>query len=149
VPGAHALLAAMREAGLGIAVVTNNVTAEQAEKVRHCAFETLVDWLVTSEDVGASKPEPKIFEAALDRLGVEPGEAVMVGDAWGTDIAGARAAGIRAVWFNRQSVALPDPAVDELTTLEPTARAARVIIGAPDQSSAPAVPRARPAGARR
>ena len=43
----------------------------------------------------------------------------MIGDAWGTDIEGARAAGIRPVWFNRFGAASPDPGVTEIHSLVP------------------------------
>ncbi|MGI0130790.1 MAG: HAD family hydrolase [Thermoplasmata archaeon] len=84
-----------------VGVVTNHTVAEQEEKLVFLALETDVDFLVTSEEVGAAKPDPSIFRAALDRACVSSAEAVMVGDGWETDIVGARAAGIAAVWFNR------------------------------------------------
>jgi beta-phosphoglucomutase-like phosphatase (HAD superfamily) len=89
----------------------------------------LVDALVTSEEAGATKPDGRIFETALDRLGITPAQAVMVGDAWSTDIEGAIAAAIRPVWFNRCAAPSPDPTVAELTALEPTAHAVAVIRG--------------------
>ena len=51
---------------------------------------------------------------------MDAAQAVMVGDAWTTDIAGAMAAGIRPIWFNRRRAASPNPDVIELTALEPT-----------------------------
>ncbi len=129
VAGATALLSAIRAAGLRIAVVTNNLIVEQTLKLRRCALDVFVDALVTSEDAGAAKPDARIFEAALDRLGLTPAQAVMVGDAWSTDIEGALAAGIRPVWFNPQAAPNPNPAVAELTALEPTEQAVRVIRG--------------------
>jgi HAD superfamily hydrolase (TIGR01662 family) len=129
VPGAHALLAELRDAGLAIAVVTNNLTAEQEEKLRRCQLDVMVDALITSEHAGAAKPDVRIFTAALERLRVGADQVVMVGDAWHTDIAGAIAAGIRPVWFNRIAAVPPDPGVAELTSLEPTPHAVEVIRG--------------------
>lgn len=129
VPGAAVLLESLRAEGLAIAIVTNNMTAEQTLKLRRCGLDVLIDTLVTSEDVGAAKPETRIFAAALDRLGLEARDAVMVGDAWGTDIAGALAAGIRPVWFNRRARPTPDAAVPQLRSLAPVDHAARVIRG--------------------
>jgi putative hydrolase of the HAD superfamily len=61
----------------------------------------LVDGVVTSADAGAAKPDPAIFERALDVARVDPGEAVHVGDSLENDVAGARALGIRAILIRR------------------------------------------------
>jgi HAD superfamily hydrolase (TIGR01509 family) len=119
VPGAPALLEAL-DSLVKIGIVSNNLLQEQEEKVRFCGFEPFVDALVVSEAVGISKPDPGIFTVALERLACEPSSAVMVGDAWRTDVAGARAAGIRPIWFNRSGGAPPEAAsVTELRALEP------------------------------
>ena len=62
----------------------------------------LVDGAVTSAEVGAAKPEPRVFERALTVAGVEPGEALHVGDKVDNDVEGAAAAGIRAVLVQRE-----------------------------------------------
>jgi putative hydrolase of the HAD superfamily len=53
-----------------------------------------------------------------------------VGDAWATDIEGARAAGVRPVWLNRFGALSRDPAVAELQALEPIGTAWHLIVGA-------------------
>jgi putative hydrolase of the HAD superfamily len=120
VEGAPALLRLLR-GRVTVGIVSNNHTAEQADKLAATGLAPLVDFLLTSEDAGAEKPNPKIFEVALERAGARPEEAVMVGDTWATDILGARAAGIRAVWLNRRSVPRPDDerGVVELRSLRP------------------------------
>ncbi len=55
-----------------------------------------------SDEVGYNKPHRLIFETALGQLRVNPSEAVHVGDLIQTDIAGAKAIGMRAIWFNRK-----------------------------------------------
>lgn len=129
VPGALPLLRALKHAGIQTAIVTNNIVSEQRLKIDRCGFTAFVDELVTSEEVGVQKPGAAIFHTALERLGVSPGEAVMLGDAWATDIEGARGAGIRAVWLNRLGTPTRDPAVPELRSLEPVEDALEVIIG--------------------
>ena len=119
VPGALELAVAIKRAGLSIAIVTNNLTSEQQTKIARCGLDIHVDALITSEVIGATKPDVRIFEAALARVGVRPDEAVMIGDAWHTDIVGACAAGVRAIWLNRAGLATPDPSVAEIRALEP------------------------------
>jgi putative hydrolase of the HAD superfamily len=111
--GAAALLAALKPHAR-VAIVTNNLLEEQQNKLALCGFTPFVDALVASENVGVSKPDPAIFHIALDRVGASRPEAVMVGDSWQSDIAGARAAGIRAVWFNPQRLPRPLPHYDEV-----------------------------------
>jgi HAD superfamily hydrolase (TIGR01549 family) len=130
VPGALDLAAAIRRAGLPIAVVTNNILSEQRAKMAICGLDAYVDALITSEEIGVTKPDVRIFEAALSRCGAQPHEAVMIGDAWHTDILGARAAGIRPIWLNRLATPSPDPSVAELRALDPWHDAWRVITSA-------------------
>jgi putative hydrolase of the HAD superfamily len=112
-------------------IVTNNVAAEQRQKIAACGFGPLLDAVVISEEAGVTKPDPRIFRLALDALGCEAGETVMIGDAWGTDIEGARAAGISPVWFNRFGAASPDPSVKEIHSLAPWASVLSVLFPGP------------------
>lgn len=57
------------------------------------------DYLAYSDEVGVSKPHPRIFEAALDGCGADAAHAVHIGDIERTDIAGARAMGMRSILF--------------------------------------------------
>jgi HAD superfamily hydrolase (TIGR01549 family) len=120
VAGAQALLVALYSR-VRIAIVSNNLRAEQEDKLRRCELDRFVDVLVVSEEVGMSKPDPEIFRIALQRLGCTSREAVMIGDSWQADIVGARTAGMPAIWFNRAKRPCPDPdaGVIELHSLEP------------------------------
>ena len=75
-------------------------------------LDAAIDGVVSSRDVGARKPDAAFFAAALrqagvHRRGVAPARAVMVGDSIANDVAGAKAAGLRAVWFNPSRRPLP------------------------------------------
>ena len=61
-----------------------------------------------SAELGAAKPEPEAFDALAKRLGLFPGNLVMVGDSWADDIEGALAAGWTAIWINRAGKPRPD-----------------------------------------
>ncbi len=127
VPGAPEFLHRL-EGRARIGVVTNNTVAEQVEKLRFLGLERVVDPLVTSEEVGAAKPAAELFRAALDRGGAGSEDTVMVGDHWEADIVGARAAGIRAIWFNRFREPRPAPAaMPEFDSFRPAARLERLL----------------------
>jgi len=78
--------------------------------------------LVFSDETGLCKPHPDVFARALRELGAEPCEVVHVGDLLRTDIAGAKGAGMRAVWVRSpyqdgESDAKPDYVIDSLHEL--------------------------------
>jgi HAD superfamily hydrolase (TIGR01509 family) len=71
-----------------------------------------LDAVVVSDAFGLRKPRPEIFEEVLSRLGVEPEEAVHVGDSLRVDVVGAAALGIRTVWLTRR-IRDPEAALSE------------------------------------
>src|SRR5207248_6567894 len=99
-----------------------NLFEEQRDKLEYCGRARFVDALVVSEEAGVLKPDPAIFQIALARLGADAAHAVMVGDSWAADVAGARAAGIRAIWFNPSGKPIPadPPDVAEIRALSPS-----------------------------
>jgi len=67
-------------------------------------IEPYIDFVVTSGEVGADKPKPPIFLAALQRAGVSPSEAVHIGDQYKLDIVGARDVGIAPILIDRHDL---------------------------------------------
>jgi putative hydrolase of the HAD superfamily len=88
----------LRRRGLKLGLVSNT-GRNLDEFVRHHGLD--VDAAVSSGTHGKTKPHPTIFQAALERLGVQPGEAVMVGDSIEDDVDGAKAVGMRGVLLDR------------------------------------------------
>ncbi len=67
--------------------------------------------VVTARETGVAKPDRRIFDAVLDRLGVTPQELLHIGDAPRDDIEGAHGAGIASVWVNRHDRSWSHPHV--------------------------------------
>ncbi len=87
-----------------LAIVSNGLGPEQRLKIGPLGLDRYIDVAAISSELGARKPEPAIFRHALDHLGVAPGEAIHVGDDFGADVVGARAAGLAAgIWLNRDN----------------------------------------------
>jgi putative hydrolase of the HAD superfamily len=84
-----------------LALVTNGASCLQREKLATSGLADRFDAIVVSGDLGRGKPDPAIFAHALRAVGAEPAGAVMVGDNLDKDIDGALAAGLGAVWLNR------------------------------------------------
>lgn len=94
------LLDTLKCAGLSLGLISNwEPSLEEfcAEIGLAHAFRTIV----SSVKEGVEKPSPRIFEIALERLGVEPGAALYVGDDYRLDVVGARAAGLTPVLVDR------------------------------------------------
>ena len=89
----------LRRAGLRIGLVSNGAR-DLGSFVVHHRLE--VDAAVGSREHGWTKPHETIFRAALERLGVQPEAAAMVGDSLEDDVAGARALGMRAFLLDRE-----------------------------------------------
>lgn len=127
--GAVELLTALREKGLKIGIISNNLVEEQMEKLRVCNLLDHIDSITISEEAGIAKPDPQIFRIALERLGCSAKEVVMIGDSWENDIAPARALGIRTIWFNSYGVPSPDENIPSVTTFSDVNVLMRLIFG--------------------
>ncbi len=99
-PGAEHVLDTLRSAGVRVAIITNGFQAMQTRKIAHHGFRDRVDHVIISETVGAHKPDPRIFEYALEKTGGVAEESVHIGDHLANDIAGAIGAGLRAALYD-------------------------------------------------
>lgn len=93
-PGAEEFLAAT--AHLPRVIVTNGHRPQASEKITRLGLARHFRAVVTPDDCGARKPDPKIFKYALELLGVKAADALMVGDNHESDIAPALALGMQA-----------------------------------------------------
>lgn len=98
-----AVLARLRET-CRIGILTNGLPATQARKVAALDVAPLVDVVVYAceHGTGIGKPDPLAFHAALIAVGASSGHAIFVGDDPASDIAGARAVGLRSILVGRQ-----------------------------------------------
>lgn len=89
------------ELGLPTAVLTNGAAAQQHAKMAAIGLVNTMGPILTAEELGAAKPEARAFLGVCERLGVEPGAALHVGDRYDLDVVAARAAGLAAVYLDR------------------------------------------------
>jgi len=114
-PEVPEVLEALRANGVELGIVTNS-SQSMALRDRELAHVRLIDYFpscrISAVDAGYLKPDPRIFQAALDRLRLTPDQAVYVGDHLQADVVGAQSAGMRAVWrASGADAVLPDPEI--------------------------------------
>lgn len=98
----RAVIDALRARGILLGIITNGPSELQRAKLRGVGIEHLFDAVLVSGELGVAKPDEAIFQEGLARLAVEAAAAVHVGDNLEADVAGARGAGLHAVWIDRR-----------------------------------------------
>jgi putative hydrolase of the HAD superfamily len=119
-PDAVQALSSLRGAGLKIGLITNGSVRMQSRKLECLALSPMLDTILISEAEGIHKPDREIFDRALQRLNTHPARAVFVGDHPEVDVAGAKAAGMQAVWRRDPRVSQvveADAVIEELGAL--------------------------------
>ena len=87
-----------------LTIISNGFKEVQYYKFEHSGLAPYFTHTLISEEVGINKPQPEIFRIALQRNGISADEAVMIGDSYTSDIAGAKAAGIDQIWITSEGV---------------------------------------------
>jgi putative hydrolase of the HAD superfamily len=113
-PDARPALEELRAGGLRL-VAASNWDCSLPDVLERAGLAGLLDGVAASASVGAAKPDPALFRAALDLAGCPPQQALHAGDSLEKDVLGARAAGLRAVLVARG--AEPEPEVPAIQTL--------------------------------
>lgn len=84
-----------------LVIVTNGIADVQRARIEHSALRPYISGLIISEEVGASKPDARMFEAAFASVGrTDKENVVMIGDSLTSDIQGGMNFGIDTCWYN-------------------------------------------------
>ncbi len=95
-------LDALKKRGLAVGLISN-IERDMSQSLGELGLTPRLDVVVTSVDAGANKPQPEIFRYALRRTGLQPAEALYVGDQYQVDVLGARGAGLQGILLDRHS----------------------------------------------
>ena len=107
-PGAREMLRELAASKIPLGILSNGWTALQHLKAWLLNFPGPV---LASEEIGAWKPDAHAFEIALARFSMQPASTLYVGDEPAVDIAGAKSAGMPAVWADLEGKKYPSDAV--------------------------------------
>lgn len=107
-PGAAATVETV-SAGHRLALITNGLRDVQRSRLALSPIGPMFEVVVISEEVGAAKPDPAIFDAAFEAMGTpDPAAVLMIGDSLSADIAGGLAYGMDTCWVNPGAEPAPD-----------------------------------------
>jgi len=119
-PEVKSVLHALRGAEVQTAILSNGSPGMLASAVGSAGIESMLDEVISAEDVGISKPHPNVYKLVQARLGIPPAE-VAYQSANGWDACAAGAFGFKAIWVNRSGQPferIPDKPLLELSSLE-------------------------------
>ncbi len=97
-----AALAGLKKRGLKLGLISN-IEQDMSATLERLGLSSQLDFIVTSQDAGFTKPQPEIFRYALKKAGVQPAEAVYVGDQYQVDVIGADSAGLQGILIDRDN----------------------------------------------
>ena len=102
-PDSHAsrVLLQLKQAGLQIAAISNTEDGRVNESLALADLASYFEFVIDSHHAGCSKPDPAIFQLAVDRLRLAPSDAAYVGDSYGYDVIGAQRAGLVPILIDR------------------------------------------------
>lgn len=111
-PETRAVLTELKAQRYRLGLVSNHHDALLGVLKFH-RIDSFFNGVTYSQEVGAEKPTPIVFQRALERTGCSASEAVLVGDSLSADIEGARRSGLLPVWLNRAGA----PSAPDLLTI--------------------------------
>ena len=96
-----------RDQGCRLALLTNGGAGLQRRKIDRFGLAALFDTILIEGELGFGKPDPRVYQRALDVLGVGPGGTWMVGDNLEWDVAEPQRHGIYGIWVDVRGTGLP------------------------------------------
>ena len=90
----------LKSQGYRLGVISNGITIKQWEKLVRLNVYSFFDAVITSEEVGAKKPDKLIFDVALRKMNGDPEKSIMIGNKFKEDALGAVNAGMSAILVN-------------------------------------------------
>lgn len=106
VPDAREMLERLQSKGYRLFAASNSFGHLQRSRLEHAGILHYFEDTFISMDIGYDKPDIRFYQEALRRCGLQASEVLMIGDSMTTDVLGAQAAGIDAIYFDRQKDSL-------------------------------------------
>ena len=117
--GAHQILDYLKP-NYELHIITNGFNEVQFKKLKNSKMTNYFKEIITSEEVGVKKPNPKIFNFALEKANATFQESLMIGDNWEADIMGAKKTGLDVIFcnFNNEPVSESIKSINHLLEIK-------------------------------
>lgn len=89
-------------------IITNGFDEVQHLKLRNSGINKHFSTITTSEEIGVKKPNPLIFNSALEKANIEASKSIMIGDSFEADILGAESVGMNTLFYNYRNDLIPE-----------------------------------------
>lgn len=106
-PGAVECIRSLHDSGYILGIGTDMTLDFQLQKLEHLGILPYLDFIVSSEEAGCEKPDPRLFALCVRKAGVRPEECVFIGDSLKKDILGSEGCGMKALWYTQEEAERP------------------------------------------
>lgn len=106
-PGAKETLEALKQRGIGLALITNGDAEGQNAKIDRFQLRPYFEQVFVEGEVGFGKPDPRVYQLALETMQVSPQEVWMIGDNLEWDVGAPQKFGIYGIWNDYRNKGLP------------------------------------------
>jgi putative hydrolase of the HAD superfamily len=110
-PGAIETIQQLRDRGIKLALLTNGNAETQWVKIRRFNLTPLFDCVLVEGEFGIGKPDTRIYNYALESLGVKASEAWMIGDNFEWEVTAPQRIGIKGIWIDHKGIGVPASSV--------------------------------------
>ncbi len=103
-PFAHETIRYLKQKGYRIHILSDGFFEVQIMKIKMAKIASFVSHLISAEEVGVLKPDPRIFEYAIEKANTTKDKSIFVGNDYENDVLGAHNAGLDQVFYNKKQV---------------------------------------------
>ena len=100
-PGVQKFMQELKKRGICIGIGTDMTAYVQYKKLSALGLDSYIDFIVTSEEAGAEKPDSHLFDICVEKAGVSANECVFIGDSLKKDVEGSAKCGLKGIWYTQ------------------------------------------------
>lgn len=103
-PGLLEFIKALSVKGIRIGIGTDLTAYIQFRKLNRLGVSDYISWMVSSEEAGVEKPDPRFYQLCLEKAGAVPSECMFIGEHFEKDVIGSAKSGMKAVWYHPEAL---------------------------------------------
>ena len=100
-PGVQKFMQELKNRGICIGIGTDMTAYVQYKKLSALGLDSCIDFIVTSEEAGAEKPDPHLFDICVEKTGFSANECAFIGDSLKKDVEGSAKCGLKGIWYTQ------------------------------------------------